>query len=196
MKLNRTGVRLLLLTILMAAVVLASGRAAQADCGRSAANEARPAFREAEANPPKTAAEARAGIARLAENHVLPCPDDATAAREADYQVFIAWRRTLDARSRDVEYRATYSDTRCAPVRRAMWRAALAEAYSGAFTRAFASTKASPDATHVVELLRRDGRMIGLTLPPPYTVRNVDRPLSLEPISVHAHLPRGVICGT
>jgi hypothetical protein len=194
MKMSRAGVRVLTAGVLVAVALLVSGRAVRADCGRSAANEARPVYREVESHPPTTVADARASRARVSQYVVLPCPDDPPAARAADYQVFIAWRRALDARARYVEYGAA-ADPRCAPVRRALLYGALVEAYQGAFTRVYEPiTRASPDALHVADLLRREGRAVGLALPAPWTVRNVARPVSMEPFTVRAHLPRGLVC--
>ena len=192
---SRAGVRALTACAVVGVAVLVSGRAARADCGRSAANEARPVYREAEENPPATLAQSRAADYRLGQYPVMPCPDDASRARDADYLVFGAWRSALGARDQARFYGETYPDPRCAPVGRAREREQLVVAYDGAFRRVYAGVKASPDALHVADLIRREGRKIGLTLPPPWTVNNVDRPISQDPMTVRAHLPRGVLCG-
>jgi len=179
----------------VAAGLVLSGRAAQADCGRSAANEARPVYRGVEQNPPATLAESRAADYRLAQYAVMPCPDDASRARDADSLVFNAWRSALGARDQARFYDETYPDPRCAPVGRAREREQLVVAYDGAFRRVYANVKASSDALHVADLIRRQGRVIGLTLPPPWTVNNVDRPISQDPFTLRAHLPRGLVCG-
>ena len=55
MTLSRAGVRTLVAMGAVAAGLLLSGRMAQADCGRSAANEARPVYREDEKKPARSA---------------------------------------------------------------------------------------------------------------------------------------------
>jgi hypothetical protein len=195
MTLSRAGVRTIFVVAAMAAGVVLSGRAAQADCGRSAANDARPVYREVEKNPPATIPQSRAADYRLGQYPVMPCPDDASRARDADYLVFGAWRSALGARDQARFYGETYPDPHCAAVGRAREREQLVVAYDGAFRRVYAGVKASPDALHVADLIRREGRKIGLILPPPWTVNNVDRPISQDPMTVRAHLPRGVLCG-
>ena len=195
MKLSRTGVRTLVAMGVIAASLLLSGRAAQADCGRSAANEARPVYRDVERNPPATLAESRATDFRLSQYPVMPCPDDSSRMRDADYLVFGAWRSALGARDQARVYAETYPDPRCVPVGHARERDQLVGVYNGAFTRAFAHVKASPDASHVADFVRREGRTVGLALPSPWTVRNVELPTSRGPFAVQAHLPHGVVCG-
>jgi hypothetical protein len=195
MKLSRTGVRTLVAMGAVAAGLLLSGRAAQADCGRSAANDARPVYREVEKNRPATFAQSRAADYRLGQYPVVPCPDDASRTRDADYYVFAAWRSALGARDEARFYGETYPDPRCAPIGRARERDQLIVAYGRAFRRVYARVKASPDALHVADLIRREGRSIGLVLPPPWTVDNVQRPVSQDPVTLRAHLPRGVVCG-
>lgn len=195
MRMSCAGVRALTACAVVGVALLVYGRAAQADCGRSAANDARPVYRQVEKNPPATVAQSRAADYRLGRYPVMPCPDDASRARDADYLVFNAWRSALGARDQGRFYGETYPDSRCAPVGRAREREQLAVAYDAAFRRVYARVKASPDALHVADLVRREGRRIGLVLPPPWTVNNVDRPISQDPMTVRAHLPRGVVCG-
>jgi hypothetical protein len=194
MKMSRAGVRALMAGAVAVLALLASGRAARADCGRSAANEARPVYRDVERNPPATLAESRAADFRLSQYRVMPCPDEPWPRREADYHVFIAWRNALGARDQARFYDQTYPDPRCAPVGRAREREQLVVAYQDAFTRAYAFAKASPDALHVADFIRREGRAVGLALPPPWTFRFIERPVSQQPETVRAHLPRGVLC--
>lgn len=195
MKLSRTGVRTLVAMGMVAAGLLLSGRTAQADCGRSAANDARPVFREAERNPPATLAESRAADYRLSQYRVMPCPDDSSRTRDADYRVFNAWQDALRARDQARVYGETYPDPHCPAVGRAREREQLVGVYDLVFTRRFRYVKASPDALHVADFVRREARAAGQALPPPWTVDQVRIPVSRGAIAVQAHVPHGVVCG-
>jgi hypothetical protein len=181
--------------IVAAMALILNAHAAIAECGRAAAAEARPVYRDVEAHPPRNVAEAHRAYSRLNSYDLQPCPDENGAGHDADFAVFFAWRSALDARAMEYITGAGYPDRRCHALRHAERRRTLLYAYRRVFTTGVSSTKASPDAIHVANLVRGEGRAVGISLPPPYTVAKVDAPRSLAPDAVRAHLPTGLYCG-
>jgi hypothetical protein len=172
-------------------------QAARAECGRAAQTVAHTILIDAEKMPVGDAVSRTAVLAKLGKVPiVMACPDDppkVRAAVAASYQVYTAWRNTINAFVVDSGLRdSPATNKRCEGVWTANLRDSIANAYD-AFSQT-AQRNTSPDDAHVIAYLRGKARTLGFSLPAPYSFRFAAAPLRLQADTVRAHLPAGVMC--